>query len=274
MTTYCVGMSETEMDGELFEDIAKDLAKRIDSWETASASEQYQSQVRSTDRITSGFIEAIRAASFVFTRYPEANKWLLHRFIDDFLESAIAIRVLAAQGVFNIGRRELRYLVEAAVKHVYVDQQLPGDTPLQDRLGFLGDTKKVPRSSVKPVDQLTIRMLTQPEVLLSAVHSAFGALSGYTHLSKRQLDERLNRASRGEFIGFESTHTLETFNKLLFRTYDVVLALIFEGIGPAFTGDLFVNIFDAQPDWRFHKGPIISEISRSFDYKHERQARH
>ena len=266
-------MSEIETDGELCETVAKDVARRIDEWQTTAASEQYQSQVRNTDKITSSFVEGIRAANFAFTRYPEANNWLLHRFIDDFLESAIAIRVLAAQGVFNIGRRELRYLVEAAVKHVYVDQQLSGATPLKIRLSYLADTTKVPRSSVKPVDQLTIRMLDKPKNLVDAVHNAFGALSGYTHLSTKQLEERLNRASRGEFVGFESARTLETFNKLLFRTYDVVLALIFEGIGPSFTGDLFVNIFDGQPNWRFHKGPLVGDISRFFDYKSERQAR-
>ena len=55
--------------------------------------------------------------------------------------------------------------------------------PLQDRLAFLNDTTKVPRSSVDPVDELTVRMLEEPADLKEAVRSAFGNLSGYTHLS-------------------------------------------------------------------------------------------
>jgi len=265
-------MSKSEPIGvEPFEQAARELANRIREWEAASASERYVAQLKVTDRITGSFIEGVRSANLVFTRYPDAENWLLHRFMDDFIESAVAIRALAAQGVFNVGRRELRYLVEAAVKHVYVDQQLPGGASLQDRLVFLGDNAGVPRSSVDPVDRVTVRMLKEPNHLTGAVHSAFGALSGYTHLSKKQLDERLQRASRGEFSGFENAGTLEAFNQLLFRTYDVVLALIFEGIGPSFVGDLFIHVFDEQPRWRFHKGQLVGEMSRFFDYKSERR---
>jgi hypothetical protein len=204
---------------------------------------------------------------------PENGKWLLQNFMDDFLESALAISALAQYGVFNVGRRELRYLIEAAVKHVYVDQRLPGDTSLSDRLTYLGDTANVPRSSVSPIEKITIRMLKDPSTLAGAVNSAFGNLSGYTHISTKQLEERVRRASRGEFSGFEGAKTLDAFNRVLVQTYDILLALIFEGIGPAFTGDLFIHVFDDAPNWRFHKTAFVREMSRFFDYKHERKTR-
>lgn len=96
------------------------------------------------DRMTAVFLRAIRVANLAFTRYPESDKWLVQRLTDDFMESAISIRVLAAQGAFNVGRREMRYLIEAAVKHVFVDQQVSGDTPLADRPAFLGDLPRRP----------------------------------------------------------------------------------------------------------------------------------
>jgi hypothetical protein len=251
--------------------VSEALEQRMQEWQESAEGEQYVGQQKVLDRITQDFILAVRAATFAFSRYPESDKWLLHRFIDDFLESSVAILALGRQGVFNVGRREMRYLLEAAVKHVFVDQQVEGETPLDVRMMFLNDPRKVPRSSVDPVDRVKIRMLADPTSLRDAVHSAFGSLSSYTHLSTRQLDERLRRAERGEYIGFESAATLETFNRLLVQAYDVILALIFEGIGPSITGDLFITVFDDHPRWRFHRTKFVAEVSRYFDYKSERQ---
>ena len=253
-----------------FRPVSETLEQRMKEWQETPDGERYAAQQTTLDRITQDFILAVHAATTAFTRYPESNKWLFHRFIDDFLESAIAVLTLGRQGVFNVCRRELRYMLEAAVKHVFVDQAVAGATPLEERLAFLNDSRRVPRSSVDPVDHLTIRMLGDPASLRATVHSAFGNLSGYTHLSKRQLDERLRRAERGEYSGFESPATLEAFNRLLVQTYDVILALLFEGIGPAFTGDLFVGVFDDLPRWRFHKTKFVGAMSRFFDYKTER----
>lgn len=105
-----------------------------------------------------------------------------------------------------------------------------------------------------------------------AVRSTFGSLSGYTHPSKRQFEERIRRVEVGQFIGFETTATLRAFNRVLFATYDLVLALIFEGIGPAFTGDLFEQLFVEDTLWKFHKGRYVRRVSRSFDHKGHRHA--
>lgn len=256
-----------------FRQSARELEQRIQAWSEAAADDRYAAQAKVLGRATQEFIYAVRAAIVAFSRYPSANEWLLPRFVDDILESSIAIMTLAREGVFNVGRRELRYLLEAVVKHVYVDQQLPGETALRERLEFLNDPTKVPRSSVAPVDDVVLRMVGPSEEFTAAVHSAFGHLSGYTHLSKRQLDERLQRAERGEFIGFESAETLDAFNRLLVQTYDVILALVFEGVGPSFTGDLFVQLLDDEQRWRFRRTKFVSRVSQHFDYKAERQSR-
>lgn len=255
-----------------FRAAAEALDERIQAWDESALDDRFVAETKVLERATQDFVIGIRASASAFGRYPYADRWLLPQFIDDLLESSIAIMVLAREGVFNVGRRELRYLLEAVVKHVFVDQQVLGETALSDRLEFLGDTSKVPRSSVQPVDALVIRMLKEPRGLVQAVHSAFGHLSGYTHLSKRQLDERLRRGEQGEYTGFESAATLAAFNRLLVQTYDVTLALVFEGIGPAFTGDLFVALLDDQPQWRFHRTKFVKMISHHFDYKLERRS--
>lgn len=247
------------------------LDEQIQAWEQSALDDRFVAETTVLERATRDFVVGVRTAAIAFGRYPYSDRWLLPRFTDDLLESSIAVMALAREGVFNVGRRELRYLLEAVVKYVFVDQQVPGETPLSDRLAFLNDTGKVPRSSVQPVDALAIQMLENPEDLVQAVHSAFGHLSGYTHLSKRQLDERLRQIERGEYTGFESAVTLAAFNRLLVQTYDVVLTLVFEGIGPAFTGDMFVALLDHQPRWRFHRTTFVKRVSHHFDYKVERR---
>lgn len=249
--------------GDAFEAAARELDSQLkakaDSYDIERSSQHFKQELQTLDRLTGDFIGLLRAAWLAFTRYPDSDKWMLQRFTDDILESAMSVSLLAREGVFNVGRRELRYVVEAVTKYVFVDQQVPGDTELEERVRLLGDTSRVPRSSVDPIHEITFR-LVDSTTFPAAVTSAFGALSGYTHASVRQLDERLRRAEKGEWTGFESAATLRSFNKLLLSTYDIVIALIFEGIGPMFTADLFEQFLDDHPKWRFHKGKFVQQV--------------
>jgi hypothetical protein len=256
-----------------FVQAAQAFAERLADCETVQAGDEYREQCTYMERLTTDFVLGVRSAALAFTRYPAGREWLLQASIDDLLESAISLVTLAGEGVFNVGRRELRYVLELVVKCVYCDQVLPADAPLRERIALAGDPAQVPRSSVDVVDRLTLRMIPDPLEFVHRFHGAFGALSGYTHVSKPQLEERLRRVERGEFIGFEGPATLRAFNALVAQTYDLVLALVFEGIGPAFTGDLFIQILDDEPSWKFHKGRYVGQISRYFDYKAERQNR-
>lgn len=71
----------------------------------------------------------------------------------------------------------------------------------------------------------------------------------------------------------ESVATLNRFNKLAFRVFDLVLVRIFYSIGHSMAGDVFTSALDDQPKWRFYKGKYVTRMSRCFDYKHERRAR-
>lgn len=266
-------MQTTGASEDPFVQAERDLEEQIREYEAVQKSGSYQSELAHLDRLTQDFLKGISAAVFAFTRYPDGHNWLLQTFTDDFLESSVSVRALAREGVFNVGRREMRYMVEAAVKYVFVDQQVPGPASVAERIGVLGDTSKVTRSSVDQIDQIRLRMLPDEKKFRDAVHSAFGNLSRYTHLSRTQLDERLRRADQGEYSGFENAATLGAFSRLLFQVYDLVLTLVFEGIGPSFTGDLFIQTFDDIQDWKYHKGRFVSQVSASFDYKAERQRR-
>jgi hypothetical protein len=247
------------------------LAERIAKYGTVQVDDEYRAQWTYMLRLTRDFVVGVRSAAVAFTRYTESKKWLLQSSMDDFLESAISLVSLAQQGVFNVGRRELRYMVELAVKCVYVDQICPTHAALAQRVELAGDSAQVPRSSVEVVDRLTLRMLPNPIDFMESVRSTFGSLSRYTHPSKDQLEERFRRVDRGEFSGFESARTLRAFNRHVGAAYDHILVLIFEGIGPTFTGELFMQIFDHDSAWKFHKGHYVRQVSAHFDYKSERQ---
>ncbi len=266
-------VSPTENSSDPLAEAADALAVKMAEHELDRTGPDFQAATRHTANLVQDFVWAVRTASFYFTRYPDNGKWLIQASIDDLLQSAIAIYSLGRDGIFNTGRRELRYMVECAVKAVYVDESLPGATPLFERISMAGDNSRVPRSSVDVVDLLALRMLDDRDHFKNSVKSAFGKLSGYIHISKQQLDERVKLVERGEFIGFESAATLRVFNEVVRQTFDLILVLVFEGIGPAFTGELFVGVLDARSEWKYHKCRFVREVSAHFDYKTERQSR-
>ena len=68
-------------------------------------------------------------------------------------------------------------------------------------------------------------------------------------------------------MGFEHASTLRVFNALVAQTYDLMLALILEGIGPMFAGDLFMYVLDHEERWPYAKTRYLSDISAGFNYK-------
>jgi hypothetical protein len=91
------------------------------------------------------------------------------------------------------------------VKHVDVDQKLPDiKTHSQvDRVNYLASS--VPRSSIEVVKDISI-LFGDPNDLTAFqndVKSTWSRMSGYVHPSLSQTSERLQRARRGAFIGFE-----------------------------------------------------------------------
>jgi hypothetical protein len=249
---------------------AHDLEALIEANEATRSSEGYEGAETHLDRLVRDFAVGLRASWLAFSRDPQSDESILQRSMDDLLESVVALRVSSREGVFNAARRELRYLLESTVKYVYVDQQLAGDGVLKERIRFLGDNSKVPRSSISPIDDVVLRMVDDPEEFRQDVRRSFSALSGFVHPSRRASEERLARAARGEFSGFEGSKVLEAFTRLSSQVLDLVLALIFEGIGLSFSGDLFISLLDEDPRWKFHKTKFVSRVSDFFDYKAER----
>lgn len=95
--------------------------------------------------------------------------------------------------------------------------------------------------------------------------------AAYVHPPQRQIEEQLENYSKGIKVGFETSKMLAEINKLIFRTYYTILTLLFIGLGHSMSGELFIEIYDTEPKWKFHKGKYIKQYSKLFDYKLERK---
>ena len=95
----------------------------------------------------------------------------------------------------------------------------------------------------------------------------------YVHVSRRQIEERMVLVEKGRSLGFETDEELGKIGRLMFRVYDLALTLYFHGYDLSMTGDVFIEVLDNMPSWKFHKGKYVSIVSAFFDYKHERNMR-
>lgn len=108
---------------------------------------------------------------------------------------------------------------------------------------------------------------------IDELYDAYRECCAYVHVSRRQIEERLQLAENGRSLGFETAEQLRKIGRLMFRVYDMALALYFHGYGASMTGDVFVTVLDDLPSWKFHKGKYVKIVSAYYDYKHERNMR-
>ena len=199
-----------------------------------------------------------------------SDHYLLLRFAPHIVESVIAITFNAREGLQNAARRELRFLLEVAIKLSSHDFHSEAAN-FEDRLAGLNDRNKLFKHYVSGL--IYFDEFEKPEDTNAAILSLYSELSRYVHATGFQFQDALVRERREEPAGMESVATLNGFNKLAFQVYDIVLVRIFHSIGLGMAGDVFTVALDDKPKWRFHKGKFVSRLSKCFDYKHERKER-
>ena len=168
-----------------------------------------------------------------------------------------------------MAKRELRYLLEMTTKYLVVDMEKMG-APLTIKTEYL--QSDIPNASIEVIDRINTPFdASLDKQFKDEVKDIFYKACAYVHPSKKQLDEQLARYASGATIGFETAKMLADINQATFRTYDIILTMLFIGYGPSMSGDHFIELFDIQPKWKFHKGKYVQEYSKLFDYKSERQ---
>ncbi len=230
----------------------------------------FQDGLRYLEGITADLLTAQSYLRLQGTRYGAAEDYLMFRFAPHLSESVLAVTMSAKEGLQNAARRELRFLLEAAVKLSSRDFHTDAKT-FEARLAGLADRGKRFEDYVGELRYFD--EFEQPQEANAAILSLYGDLSLYVHAAVPQFQHAMIRTDKGEDPGMESVATINRFNSLAFQVYDLVLVRMFYGLGVSMAGDIFTTVLDDEPKWRFHKGKFVSRMSRCFDYKHERRVR-
>jgi hypothetical protein len=243
--------------------ISNQQQKRQDHRKDVLESVEYKNEVKYLHDFTFDFTDVLRAISIYSTRggdiYPN---FLTIRFIEELLESAVGILSLVSNGSHNMARREMRYLLELAVKYVIIDYELMGK-PLSEKLEYLATN--IPNSSIEVINRYHPPLEENLNSLFkNEVRDYFYKACAYVHPSKRQLSERLENQKNGATIGFETTKMLKEMNKIIFRGYDMILFMVFHGFGHSMSKDIFEQLLVDNKKWKFHKGKYIKYLKVTY----------
>jgi hypothetical protein len=269
-------MSESDLIQDFFGKQRAEHAARVKAHEELIASEPYQNELKFIGRMTRDLMQLLNVCMMYSTRAGEySENSLVVRSTDDLAQSVIAAWKLVQEGVINPVKRELRYIIESSVKHLYVDQQAKGGKTfpmLTDRLDFLQANVD---SSIDMRGELKLEAFHPDDAkqFIAELYDAYRDTCSYVHVSRHQIEERLELAEKGRSLGFETPDELRKMGRLMFRVYDIALALYFHGYDLSMTGDVFIQMLDDLPAWKFHKGKYVACVSAYFDYKHERNMR-
>ncbi|MCB5175539.1 hypothetical protein [Microvirga lenta] len=271
---------------DLLKDIFAKRKARIDEHEKLRASEPFQQALKRVDKLVWEYGEAINAIDFQSTRWPPFyEEFISLRMKQQFAECVISAGQLIKEGFHTPARRELRFLVEASVKALWLDTGSPeiSDSRREKPISKLSDVK----AKVGALDDLgrerfagivkslKFKMIDDAgaEIFRSAALDLYSKLSTHVHVSSQNIGKDLQRFEKGQDIGFETVKDVNSMADLMQRVLDLALASHFEAFMPSLVGDIFVEIFDENKRWTFHKTPLVAAVSRHFDYKAERQSR-
>ncbi|MBV9481936.1 MAG: hypothetical protein JO249_14455 [Acidobacteria bacterium] len=224
-----------------------------------------------SETLVADYALGLHTVSLMSTRSSAYGKTLLSlKMLDLLLESAISTQSLIREGMLNPARREMRFLLEASIKAWWCDSVDPSGG-VQSKIEFLDDLGLARFREV--VDTLRPRLLDEPtrQNLVHIITNVYAQLSTHVHASTGDIGVNLNRFRRGEYVGFEAIADVNRVNELFGRVLDVSLAAIFESFDAALLGDVFVQVFDGNSKWTFHKTRFVKSISSHYDYKAERQ---
>lgn len=202
--------------------------------------------------------------------YKESH--LLSYLVQDFLQSSISLLTLGAEGLLNVAKREIRFILEASIKLCYV-QQKEYQLPIKEKIEKFDAELKSQRISVNR--ELNLYLLPEAERMpfIEECGRIYGLTSSYVHLTPTQLNQRIVAIDLGRTSGKESPEEIGELNAIVARGLAASLVLLFHSVPQYVAGDLLVDANGDGPNWYFEGSRFIAAIDSEYDYKHERQAR-
>ena len=196
---------------ETMRSIRKERQRRSDEHAALRASDAYQGAMRQVDRYIFDYGVGINAIELMATRNPAYFDDLISlRIKPHLVQSMIAASHMIQEGLHDPARREMRFLVEAAVKALWLDQ---GSPPLR---GDQGAGPVLPPMTVaekvaaldglgrerfdQVVESLRFGMLDAAagDQFRQTAKSLYGTLSTTTHVSSRNVERDLANFDKGK----------------------------------------------------------------------------
>jgi len=201
------------------------------------------------------------------TRYWDNN--LLSYLVHDLIQSALAIVTLGTEGMLNVAKREIRFIVEASIKLCLVQQDDYAST-VAARLERFDKDLASQRISIKQNLKLTLLPEELREAFGDEAGRVYGLTSNYVHLTPSQIKERIAAVDDGRIGGKENALDFESLTLLVERGLAVSLTLLFHCVPEYVAGDWLVEPNGSTTNWVFTESKFIAGIDSHFDYKHER----
>lgn len=251
------------------DEILRKIENKRAEYETFLNSEQYLQEKRFLDRVINDFLEASHFCVLNNSRVFRSTS-LLYDQIDLIYESVVILKLIVKEGALNPIKRELRFILEAVIKYLYIDTK-HSDKELNDKIKIYGDL--VSRSRIDEVDAIKIFAFDEEfnKQFINEVKRVYSVLCKYVHPSQEQILEYKKRVENGSSIGYESLSDLKSVSNIIFQVLELVLVMMLEGLGPSYAGDLCVYFFDEKQNWKFRKRKFLKKLNSFFDYKCERQ---
>lgn len=195
---------------------------------------------------------------------------LLSYLANDFIQSALAIVALGTEGMPNVAKREIRFIVEASIKICFVQQKCYAST-IAEKLQRFDKELASPNISLKQNLELTLLPEELRQAFGKEVGCVYGLTSNYVHLTPSQIKERVTAVDAGRIGGKESALDFEALISLVERGLAVSLTLLFHSVPEYVAGNWLVEPDGTTTTWVFAESKFIAGIDSHFDYKHERQ---
>jgi hypothetical protein len=128
---------------------------------------------------------------------------LLSYLAQDYIESAISIIVLAMEGVHNVARRELRFLIETSIKICFI-QQKSYETLIDEKLKQFDNELSSQSISIKQNLLLSLLPEGLRDEFCEEVGRVYGLTSNYVHLTPKQIEERIAAVDAGRTAAREN----------------------------------------------------------------------
>lgn len=152
---------------------------------------EHRNALLETEQIVMSYVAGLSFIIKNTSRDPTfINNHLLSCLSQDILQSSISIITLTAEGILNVAKRELRFLIEASIKICFVQRESSGLT-IENKIRKFDKVLASQRISINKNLVLDLLPERARSDFSEEVGRLYGLSSAYVHLSPQQILERI-----------------------------------------------------------------------------------